>query len=126
MENAIDYTYIAETRDLEALQTDVGKFPGRFLIKVDGYSLYDRDRWPRIYRGLEQELVSGMFRSFGVTVGTQTRRIGWDYFTMLPEIPREEDPSKRYINVEALSDFSNHVRLRHGRMYSATAQSSVP
>ena len=106
------------TRDLEALQVDTGRFPGRFVIKVDGYALYDRDRWPRVYRSLLDDLRPEMFRDFGVSVLTHTHRLSWDYFTMLPEVPRDEEPDKRYINVEALSGIDRHVRIVHGRMFA--------
>ena len=113
------------TRDLEALQSEKGRFPGRFLIKVDGYALYDRDRWPKIYRGLVNELQPDMFRSFGVSVRTDARRLAWDYFTMVPEVVREEDPKKRYINVEALTDFKSHIVLKHGRIFSEQTQDNL-
>jgi putative ABC transport system permease protein len=106
------------TRDLEGLQQETGIFPGRFLIKVDGYALYDRDRWPGVYKGLLRELKPEMFRAFGVSVITHTIRYGWDYFTMLPEVQRSEDPKKRYINVEALSGFEDHIEITHGRIFS--------
>jgi putative ABC transport system permease protein len=123
------YTHGVLTRmlikDLEDFQIDRGYYPGRLSVKMDISPNYTEDLENRLYKSLDSEIRETVPRDLGLPVMSFAPMVTKDYMTILPEVPKVDEPREKYIKIEAIENIYDHIELTHGRLPSNQAGGNV-
>lgn len=112
-------------KDAEDYQLRTGYYPGRYHVKGSFYSNYKSEDRARAYRVFDDNISNELAPSIELPIVTKTRLITLEYLTSLPAIQREEEPTKRNVEIGGLQYLEDHAEIIHGRLYSSEKQGGI-
>ncbi len=107
------------TKDLEQYQVDTGKYPGRYIMDLNTFTFFSGDANSRVNTyGWFDGQTDGMVNKLGLPY-LKVKRLGMDYMTFVPEVQKEEKPSRVYCKLYGVTDYDKHIEIVAGRMPAA-------
>jgi len=105
-------------KDLENYQLETGNYPGRYLVRGGFYAQYAEEDRTRAYRVFDRKITTDFVEEIGLPVLRSVKNMTIDHLVALPEEQREEDPKKRFMKLDTVTDLEKHISMVHGRLFS--------
>jgi putative ABC transport system permease protein len=105
-------------RDLENYQEKNNVFPGGYHVRTDYKYKYKEVDRPKAYAMFNKKISDVLIKEIKLPALVVAQRVTLDNMKAAPEVKREEKPLERYVRLEGTSDFQNHVKMSHGRIFS--------
>ncbi|HEX3045697.1 MAG TPA: FtsX-like permease family protein, partial [Bacillota bacterium] len=103
------------TRDLEISQQTSGEFPGGYMIQFDGFGAREYEGNNPDLTRLREKISSVIAPSIGLPILTQANYINAGSY----QAERKDlTQTQGLIDITALSELQNHVKILYGRMFS--------
>lgn len=112
-------------RDLENYQIKNSVFPGGYHVRTDYKYKYKEVDRPKAYAMFNKKISDVLIKDIQLPALTVAQRVTLDNMKAAPEVKREEKPLERYVRLEGVSDFANHVKMSHGRIHSTQTAGDV-
>ena len=108
-------------KDLQDLQRrSWGIFPGAYQVRTSFSVHEDEETRREKYRSFQETMSAEILKgSIDLPILAESKTFIRDYLEALPVVQREEDPQKRFIRIQSLTDFDRHIEILHGKMYSS-------
>jgi putative ABC transport system permease protein len=106
------------TKDLEEFQVKRTTYPGRCHLRRSFYMPDEPEKKLPFYRFLDEQIRKELVPSLDIPIAASTQQLTLDYLNILPESVTPEsagDAKVRFVKIEGMRDFSEHVALVAGR-----------
>lgn len=110
------------TRDLEEAQETQGIFPGGYLIEYDNSYSQGEAKDKNVLNHLDQKISEVVSRTISLPILTQCKYINAGSFSAERN---ETNSESSIIDIVALSNLRDHIRIVQGRMFSNKSSNST-